>query len=143
MGKKNYPSDDIAILHHEIGRIFRDVLSEEDMLDRSGFPAIDIIETGDSLLIEIEIPGLEKADIKLEISGNTLLMEGTKQDYEKAGRTNYICMERRFGYFKRAVTLPTIGDASGIKTFYENGILTIMIPKVTDRRGTVKQIEID
>ncbi len=143
MGKPKNPSDDIAILHHEIGRIFRNLLSEEGLFDKTDFPSIDILERGDTLRIEIEIPGLDKAEIKLEVSGDSLVIEGTKRDSEDAERTSYICMERRFGYFRREITLPAIGDAGQIKADHRNGILTIIIPKLIDRRKTTKRIEIE
>ena len=102
MGDPKDTSDDIADIHREIGRIFRDFFRDEELLGRGDFPAVDILETNDSLKIEIEVPGLEKSDIKLEISGDTLILEGIKRDCEKDQRSNYICMERRFGYFRSA-----------------------------------------
>ncbi len=135
--------DSIFHLHQEINRLFRDLLAEEGFLENVEFPVVDILETGDSLRIEVEIPGLDKDDIKIEISGDTLIMEGAKRDSEKVDRLNYICMERRFGYFRRAIMLPAIGDTSNIKAFHEKGLLIITLPKISDRRGGAKKIEIE
>lgn len=129
-------------LHKEIGRLFRDLLSEEGFFDETGFPLVDILDAGDNLKVEIELPGVEKNDIKLEIAGDSLVIEGTKRDCEKKGRTNYICMERRFGYFKRAIRLPVQAEASDIQATYEKGVLRLVLRKIKDRRKDVRVIEI-
>lgn len=130
-------------LQQEINRLFRDLLTEEEFFDRVDFPVVDTIETDDSVRIEIEVPGLDKDDIKLQISGDTLVMEGRKLDTEKSDRVSYICMERRFGFFRRAIVLPAVADTSNINTVHENGVLIITFPKITDRRGGAKKIEIE
>ncbi len=130
-------------LQQEINRLFRDLLSENVFFDRVDFPVVDIIETEDSVRIEIEVPGLNKEDFKVRITGDILVMEGRKVDREKADRINYICMERRFGYFKRAISLPVTADTSSINACHEKGVLIITFPKITGRNDGVKKIEIE
>ncbi|MDH3974527.1 MAG: Hsp20/alpha crystallin family protein [Deltaproteobacteria bacterium] len=143
MGEPKEPEDSIYNLRDEIDKIFRDVLTEEGFFDRVHFPVVDITEKNDILKIEIEIPGLCKEDIKLEMLGNTLVLEGNKIDQEGSERVKYVCMERRFGPFRRTIVLPTMTDITNVKTKHENGVLTITMPKRLERREAVKTIEIE
>jgi len=143
MGESENPDEGLFYLRNEINKLFQDVLSEEDFFDGAHFPVMDIIENDDSFRIEIEIPGLNKDAIKMEILGNQLILAGNKTDTENKDRINYICMERRFGYFKRSVTLPNIGDMSELTTSHKNGILTITVSKHKERRNKSRTIEIE
>ena len=143
MGESDNSGEGLFYIRNEIDKLFQDVLSEEDFFDSAHFPALDIIETDDSFRIEIEIPGLDKDAIKVEILGNRLVLEGNKTDTEGTDRVNFICMERRFGYFKRSVTLPSIGDMSNLTSRHKNGILILTISKQAERRQQTRTIEIE
>lgn len=133
----------ISFVRGEISKLFKGLLSEESFFDRVHFPIIDIIENEDTVRVEIEVPGLNKDEIKLEIYGDTLLVEGNKRDTECCEKISYVCMERRFGYFKRAVILPSLADTSKIETSLNSGVLTITLPKRKERRETAQTIKID
>ena len=143
MSDSKDPGSNISFLKDEINRLFRDIFSEDRFFDRIHFPVIDIIENEDTLRLVIEVPGVEKDDIKVEIYGDSLIIEGSKRDPEESDRISYVCMERRFGHFRRIVPLPSLGSVSDVKTRHENGILTIILPKKTERRESVKIIEIE
>ncbi len=137
------PSDSLFFLHKEIDRLFKNLFSEELLIDRDHFPLVDVIENEDSLRVEIEIPGVEKDNVKVEVVDDMLVLEGIKRDSECQDRLNYICMERRFGCFRRTIPLPAVGDSSNVKASHENGILIIVLQKLRDRRKTIRKIEID
>ena len=137
------PSDSLFFLHKEIDRLFKNLFSEELLLDRDHFPFVDVIENEDSLRVEIEIPGVEKENVKVEVVGDMLILEGIKRDSESQDRLNYICMERRFGCFRRTVPLPAVGDRANVKASHENGVLIITLPKLRDRRKTIRKIDIE
>ena len=143
MAEPKDPSDSLFFLHKEIDRLFKDLFSEDLLIDRDHFPLVDVIENEDSLRVEIELPGVEKDNVKVEVMGDMLILEGIKRDSECQDRLNYICMERRFGCFRRTVPLPAVGDRSNMKASHENGILTVVLPKVRDRRKTIRKIEIE
>ncbi len=133
----------VYIFKDDINKFFKSLLDEADKLGRSDYPLLDISETAEILKIEIEVPGIEKEDISIELEGNTLIIEGTKNDPENSIKTNHICMERRFGFFRRTIVLPSLGNSSNIKASHNNGMITIILPKISDRRGLAKKIEID
>jgi len=105
---------------------------------------VDIYECSNSIHIEVELPGVNKNDILLTLQGGVLQVEVVKQNEDKdAIKKNHICMERSFGRIRRRIDIKWACDTNKIKASIMNGLLTITIPKIEDRRGKVKRIEIE
>ncbi|MCI2105722.1 MAG: Hsp20/alpha crystallin family protein [Intestinimonas sp.] len=90
----------------------------------------DIQDKGDSFLLEAELPGFEKEDISLDLKENVLTIsaEHKEQKEEKDSEGNYIRRERRYGSYTRSFDISGI-DESNITATYENGILSLILPK--------------
>ena len=108
---------------------------------RWGLLAGDVKETGKSIVVQVEIPGVEREDCDVWVDGNTLFIRGEKRlDREHVGDT-YYAMERAYGSFQRAIPLPRNIDSDAAKASYRNGVLTVEIPKTGPggaRRLTVR-----
>lgn len=118
----------------------------EKPTERDGevIPAVDIYECNNFIHIEIELPGVKRDNINLTIQGSRLILEATKPNEDRAlERKNHLCIERRFGVLKRQIDIKWPCDTNRIKAVLKNGLLTIMIPKIEDRRGKVRKIEIE
>jgi HSP20 family protein len=90
---------------------------------------IDVYHTNGNVVVKAALPGVKPEDIDITITGNTLSIKGETKAEENTKRKDYLYRERRYGAFRRSVTLP-----SGLKTDkseakFENGILTLTIPK--------------
>ena len=102
----------------------------------------DIRDTGDSYLLEAELPGFKKEEIRLDLNGDTLTISAKHENTaEEKGDNGYLRRERRYGAFARSF------DVSGIKTegitaSYENGVLTLELPKAVPTRPVSRQIEL-
>ena len=103
----------------------------------------DIKDAGDKYVMESELPGFEKEDIKLDINGEFLVIsaEHTVESEEKDDKTKYIRRERRFGSYKRSFDISDV-DAEAISAEYKNGILTIELPKKKPAEPVAKRLEI-
>lgn len=106
-------------------------------------PAVDIEETEDAYLINIDVPGLEKDDIDIEINANRLKLSGERKFEREGGdlrsRVGERLMERRFGRFERVLTLPEDVNVEQVEADYRNGVLMIAIPKAPEgRRQRIK-----
>ena len=103
----------------------------------------DIRDDGDKYVLESELPGFEKEDIKLDLSGTqlTITAEHSTNNDEKDDKGNYIRRERTFGSYKRSFNIGDI-DTEGINAEYKNGILTIELPKKTPEAPVAKRLEI-
>ncbi len=111
----------------------------EDVLH---FPPANIVEKGDFYKIELAAPGMEKADFNVKLDGKILTISSEKKT--EAAAENEKMIRKEFGYksFKRSFTLDEKIDATNITAKYENGILTLVLPKKEEVKGGAKDITI-
>ncbi|HLU25535.1 MAG TPA: Hsp20/alpha crystallin family protein [Longimicrobiales bacterium] len=99
-------------------------------------PDADVIETKDEIRIVVDLPGLTRDDIEIELENNVLTLSGEKREEtireDEEGR--YHIAERRYGRFSRSFMLPGDVDADHIEATFENGVLTIAVPKSEQAR---------
>lgn len=91
--------------------------------------ACDLRETGDAYLVSFDIPGVDKTDIDIDVTGNTLTIRGERKEERKEGEGRSRFSERRYGSFQRSFTLPTDVNAERVEASYDNGVLCVAIPK--------------
>ena len=103
----------------------------------------DIKDAGDKYIMESELPGFEKEDIKLDINGSYLVIsaEHKTENDKKDDNGNYIRRERSFGSYKRSFDISDV-DTDTISAEYKNGILTIDLPKKKPEEPLAKRLEI-
>ena len=98
-------------------------------------PRFDIRETEGALLVDAELPGMGKEDIKIHVDGKQLTVEGETRREEREDKEHWHYMERRFGRFQRTMVLPETCDTDGIQARHENGVLHLEIPKTEEKSG--------
>ncbi len=150
MAYSREPWDFMNEFYEEFNRLFRSfvkrtqgigVLGESCVISR-----IDVFERKNQLVIELEVPGLRPEDIKIAASRDLVVVEGEKGKRDNSppeGKTNYLCMERDFGKFRRAIELPFPANTSEMTAELKNGILRLAMPKVEERRGAKRMINIE
>lgn len=104
-------------------------------------PFIDLIETDKEVIATAEMPGLEKQDIKINVSEDRLEISAETKREEKKEEKGYIYRERRSGSYYRAITLPSPVDSDKSKASYKNGVLEIKMPKTEIKKKTPLKIE--
>jgi HSP20 family protein len=92
-------------------------------------PATDIFEDGEGIKISIELPGLRPEDVKLTIENDTLTIRGEKKQVAEEKTTKVHRYERTYGSFERSFTLPNTVDADRVIARFEDGVLTVTLPK--------------
>lgn len=103
-------------------------------------PAVDMYETDDQIVVKAALPGMKPEDIDVKIVGNTLTIKGeVKQEQEHKGR-QYIRRERRYGSFSRVLSIPDV-DADRVKAEFENGVLTLQLPKPESAKPRVIEVK--
>jgi len=93
-------------------------------------PAIDVYETDDSVVVIVEIAGLEEDDIEVMVKGNNLVIKGIRGDRSALRRRRYHQIEIRRGPFEREVSLPATVEPEQISAYYENGLLEIVMSRL-------------
>lgn len=119
----------LARLQTELNRFFGEPDMEGTNLFEDWFPAIDMREDKDKLLITAEVPGMKKEDINVSLHENTLIVSGEKKCEEEETKGDTYRSERCYGKFHRSITLPWSVDPGKVDANYRDGVLTITLPK--------------
>ncbi len=122
---------------------FAPIFDESSAMNMVDFhPSCDVTETKDHYILGLDMPGVKKEDIKIEMQGNKLILSGERQHEwkEKNGETT-LRHERTYGKFERTFTLPVAIAAEKIEAHYENGVLNVAIPKAETAKSRTIQIQ--
>jgi len=94
-----------------------------------GVPAIDLYQTEKNVVVKAALPGLKAEEVQISVTGEVLTLKGEFKQAEEIKEASYHLKEQRFGSFERSVMLPTEVQTEKAKADFENGILTITLPK--------------
>lgn len=103
-------------------------------------PDTDVIEGKNEIRVVCELPGMEPNQVELSLENNVLTISGEKQEERTEEDDRYHLTERRWGKFSRSFVLPREVDADNIQANFENGVLTVTIPK--SERARPRRIEV-
>ncbi|RPI32075.1 MAG: Hsp20/alpha crystallin family protein [Chloroflexota bacterium] len=126
---------------------FREMMTIRNMMDRLvdetfsttnasptwGLP-IDVAENENEFVVKVSAPGVNPDDLEISFSGDTLTIKGEVKEDKDVDEERYHIRERRFGSFARSLTLPTKVNSDQIEAAYENGVLTLRLPKAEEVR---------
>lgn len=104
-------------------------LQGEEVSNRGWVPPVDIQETEEAYKLQAELPGLTKDDINITLENNVLRLSGERKFEKDVEKENYHRIERTYGAFSRAFALPQQVNPEGVQAAFENGILTVTVPK--------------
>jgi HSP20 family protein len=138
------PVNEFANLQREVNRFFNGIAPktrhDEDFESAVWSPVVDILEDQDQYTLHFDVPGIEKQDVKMNFSDNTLTVSGERKAVEE--RKDLTChrIERVAGKFYRSFTFPTMVNSEKISAAYKDGVLTVTVPKAEESKP--KQIVI-
>src|SRR6201992_2204107 len=98
---------------------------KEQLSAGSFVPPVDVYEDEQNLVLKLEIPGLNDEDINVSVENNTLTVQGERKFEKEEKEENFHRIERRYGTFYRAFTLPSTVDTEHVQANYQNGILKL------------------
>ncbi len=139
-----WPSD-LFGMQREINRLFDrffhgGVEDDGSLFPSIWTPAVDIKENDNEYVVKCELPGVSKDDVKITLESNILTIRGEKKQEKDVKDDNFHCVERSYGSFQRLFTLPTTVENDKIDAVYQDGVLTIILPKAEEAKP--KQIEV-
>lgn len=139
------PVDWLTLFRQQVDVIFNYLSSAERLggkEEHEYIPLVDIFETADCYVIEFELPGFDRKDIRLSICCSTLLLEGVKRKDSRRG-FRFIRVERHFGHFSRMIEIPPFFDIQGVQARYENGTLSVKFPRNSDKQEVIRNVPIE
>ena len=138
-------------LQHEVDRLFSDF---NDLFSPSGFdwrqfekmqlsPSMDVVDHGDHFSIQLEMPGMDEKDVKVNIMDNVLTICGIKSSSKKNEGKKYISQEISYGEYERSLTLPSTVDAAKAKATFKKGMLWVELPKKIESKTGNHDIKVE
>jgi HSP20 family protein len=137
------PSRGATALQEQINRAFSDVLrhTSDDSNLTTWAPAVDIFETEHELVVKADLPDVNAQDLDIRVENNILTIRGERKFEKKVNENNYLRVERSYGTFARSFSLANTVNSEAIKADYQNGVLTLNIPKREETKP--KQIKVN
>ena len=138
------PFRDLRNLQEEVNRLFTGNVGrgfdDEGIARGSWSPSVDIYENKDHVILEAELPGMNREDFDLSVENNAITLRGERRFEKKDETDNYHRVERAYGSFTRSFTLPNTVTAEGATADYRNGVLRVTLPKREETKA--RRIEI-
>lgn len=128
------PAREMMTLREAMDRLFDDAFTRPLSLGGNNWsiPAVDMYQTDSEVVVKAALPGIKADEVQLNVTGEVLTIKGeTKQENETKEKAYHI-REQRWGTFERSLVLPTEVVADKAKADFENGILTITLPKAEE-----------
>ena len=113
-------------------------LSENDAY----YPSVELINRGNEYLVRVELPGIDKKDLDLTITDDTLTIKGEAKRSEEVKEDEYLLSEVTYGKFSRTVTVPTEVESGKARAKANNGILEITLPKKKESKPKEIKVEV-
>src|SRR5687767_371439 len=145
MGIVRYdPFRDLRSLQDEVNRLFTSNLTrsfdDEGIARGAWSPSVDIYENKDHIVLEAELPGMNREDFDLSVENNVITLRGERHFEKKDDNDNYHRVERAYGSFTRSFTLPQTVSAEGANAEYRNGVLRVTLPKREEAKARRIQV---
>ena len=142
------PFRDVAALQDRINRIFSESFgSSRELEDDGGLydwrPPVDIYETTEGFILKVELAGVDKEDVSVEVKENVLTLKGERLLDPEVKDEQYYRKERTFGKFQRSFTLQESIKPDQVKASFKNGVLTIVVPRPTKEQAKQVTVKID
>ena len=129
------PAREMMTLREAMDRLFDDAFTRPLSI-RDGWsmptPAIDMYQTENDVLIKASVPGMKAEEVQINLTGDVLTLKGEVKHEEERKEKAWHIREQRFGSFERSVALPTAVKTDKAEAVFENGILTITLPKADE-----------
>ena len=130
------PEREMMTLREAMDRLFDDAFTRPfglaDDWHGSNAPALDMYQTDNDVIVKATLPGMKADDVQINITGEMLSIKGETREKNETGEKNYHIREQRWGAFERNVMLPTSVVSDKAKAEFEDGILTITLPKAEE-----------
>jgi HSP20 family protein len=136
------PFREVVALQNRMNSLFRDLNEAENPLTTASFvPAVDIYEDAQKVTLKLEVPGIDQKDLDIRVENNTLTVKGERKFEKDEKEENFHRIERRYGSFYRAFTLPSTVNTEDVHASYNGGVLKLELAKKPEAQP--KQIKIN
>ena len=135
------PFREVVAMQNRMNNLFRGIDESENPLTTASFvPAVDIYEDNEKVVLKLEVPGIEEKDLDVRVENHTLTVKGERKFEKEEKEENFHRIERSYGSFYRAFTLPNTVDTENVDAKYNAGVLKLELKKKPEAQP--KQIKV-
>ncbi len=142
INRRRAPSEEeVPAVFRAIDDMFQQVLAGP-VSSRPWIPAVDIVENPNELVVTADLPGIKKEDVDVQIEDGTLTLTGSRNFEHEDRKEGFHRLERSYGSFRRAFTLPDSVDPDKVAAAFEDGVLKITLPKKEVAKPRTIKVEV-
>lgn len=134
------PWQELEHMQRQLSRVLDDFHSPVSTEYGEWVPTVDIRETDEAILVQAELPGIEKKDVHLEVKDRTLTISGERKYEKEVKEENVHRIERSYGRFVRSFSLPNNVDTTKVDASMKNGVLEVRLPKTEGAKARTVDI---
>lgn len=135
------PMQEMEALRRQMDRVFDEVAQAKQEAQVNWRPAVELQDTEENIILRAQIPGVEAKDIDINVAKGAVAIAGERR-YDKDSQNGYFRSEFRYGKFQRVIALPVAVQNDQVKAQFQDGILTLTLPKVTEARRQVVKVSL-
>jgi len=130
------PAREMMTLREAMDHLFDDAFTRPLRMGNGHWsvPAVDMYQTDNEIVVKAAIPGVKSDDVQINVTGEVLTIKGEMKEKEEVKEKAYHLREQRWGMFERSIALPTDVIADKAKAEFDNGLLTITLPRAEEVR---------
>lgn len=140
------PFREVESLQKEMNRLFDRLVPTDvgngEKVGLSFIPAAEVTETPEAVQLKLEIPGMEAKDLNVEVTADSLTINGERKSEIKTEEEGFTRTEFRYGKFHRVIPLPVQVDNNNVTAEYKDGILNLTLPKAEEEKNKVVKVSI-
>lgn len=137
-----YPLTDLNSLHGQMNRLFDEITSWDNTNNVVLKPSVELLDTQDSLILRVLIPGVDKKDLDISVTRNLVKISGKYANQEENRDKGYYISEFNYGKFERTINLPVAIEQEKVNADYKDGILTLNLPKIEEVKNKVFKVSL-
>lgn len=141
------PYQDLNTLTRQLDRLLDDAFlfpnTERRNRDIMSVPAVEIQETDEAVLVNLEIPGIDAKDLDIQVTTDAVYISGERKSEAKTEEKGVIRSEFRYGKFQRVIPLPAHIQNTNVTADLKDGVLNLTLPKTTEEKNKVVKVELN
>ena len=141
------PFRELEALQQDVSRLFQETMGapmrREAGAQRLWAPPVDVTEDDDQIVVRMDLPGIKKEDLDIDLTGDTLTIKGERKFEAEEKKGNYVRTERAYGTFQRSFTIGVPVKVGEVKASYKDGVLNVTIPKAEEVRPKKVDVQVD
>jgi len=130
-------------LDQSFDEMFRSAKPLFSLSARNWTPSVDMFETASKVIVRVEVAGVDKADLSVEVVPKAVRIHGRRREARRHQNASYLLAEIQYGTFERVFHLPAEIDTQSVSSRYANGILELLMDKQTEKKNLVYKVPIN